>query len=55
MLGLGLVKDIDLGLRDPYMGRTRFIANSWLRSVETYGMDPSRPKLAHLVTEPEPR
>ena len=49
------VKEIDDVLRGVETGRDRIVSDSWRRCVETYGMDPTRPDPAHIVTEAELR
>ncbi|WP_238367269.1 sigma-54-dependent Fis family transcriptional regulator [Mesobacterium pallidum] len=49
------VDEIDRVLRGFETGRDRIVADSWRRCVETYGMDPTRPDPAHIVTETELR
>lgn len=49
------VKEIDEVLRGLETGRDRIVSESWRRCVESYGMDPTRPDPAHIVTEAELR
>ncbi|SIT18402.1 sigma-54-dependent Fis family transcriptional regulator [Paracoccus saliphilus] len=49
------VREIDRVLRGQTTGRDGVVSESWRRCVETYGMDPSRPSPAHIVTEAELR
>ncbi|MBS8225765.1 sigma-54-dependent Fis family transcriptional regulator [Vannielia litorea] len=53
MLDLNHVDEIDRVLRGLDTGRDRLVADSWQRCVESYGLDPSRPDPAHIVTEAE--
>lgn len=55
MLDFDHVKEIDRVLRGQETGRDRLVSDSWRRCVESYGMDPSRPDPAHIVTESELR
>lgn len=55
MLDMDHVDEIDRVLRGLDTGRDRLVSDSWQRCVETYGMDPSRPDPAHIVTETELR
>lgn len=55
MFDLDHVEEIDRVLRGQDTGRDRLVSDSWQRCVETYGMDPSRPDPAHIVTESELR
>ncbi|WP_417674144.1 sigma-54-dependent Fis family transcriptional regulator [Roseibium sp.] len=55
MLDLEHVDEIDRVLRGVETGRDSLVAESWRRCVQTYGMDPSRPDPAHVVTESELR
>jgi transcriptional regulator of acetoin/glycerol metabolism len=55
MRDLDHVEEIDRVLRGQDTGRDRLVSDSWQRCVETYGMDPSRPDPAHIVTESELR
>lgn len=45
------VREIDCVLRGEATGRDAVVATSWRRCVETYGLDPTRPDPAHIVTE----
>lgn len=49
------VAEIDRVLRGYETGRDRTVSESWRRCVETYGMDPTRPDPAFIVTEMELR
>ncbi|WP_420587727.1 sigma-54-dependent Fis family transcriptional regulator [Marivita sp.] len=49
------VDEIDRVLRGQDTGRDRLVTDSWQRCVESYGMDPSRPDPAHIVTDTELR
>ncbi len=49
------IKEIDRVLNGEETGRDALVAESWRRCVETYGMDPSRPDPAHIVTDGELR
>lgn len=55
MLDVDHVDEIDRVLRGVETGRDQLVADSWRRCVSTYGMDPSRPDPAHIVTEAELR
>jgi transcriptional regulator of acetoin/glycerol metabolism len=55
MLDFEHVDEIDRVLRGVETGRDSLVAESWRRCVQTYGMDPSRPDPAHVVTESELR
>ncbi|MEO3416485.1 sigma-54-dependent Fis family transcriptional regulator [Roseovarius sp. CAU 1744] len=55
MRDLDHVKEIDEVLRGLETGRDRIVSDSWRRCVESYGMDPTRPDPAHIVTEAELR
>ncbi len=55
MLDVEHVDEIDRVLRGLETGRDKLVSESWRRCVETYGMDPSRPDPAHIVTETELR
>ncbi|MEM5583362.1 sigma-54-dependent Fis family transcriptional regulator [Roseibium sp. AS2] len=55
MLDLEHVDEIDRVLRGVETGRDSLVAESWRRCVQSYGMDPSRPDPAHVVTESELR
>ncbi|SHL46424.1 Transcriptional regulator of acetoin/glycerol metabolism [Roseovarius marisflavi] len=55
MFDLDHVDEIDRVLRGVETGRDRLVSDSWRRCVDTYGMDPSRPDPAHIVTETELR
>ncbi len=47
--------EIDRVLNGHETGRDRLVSESWRRCVEAYGMDPSRPDPAHIVSETELR
>ncbi|MDN5568480.1 MAG: sigma-54-dependent Fis family transcriptional regulator [Paracoccus sp. (in: a-proteobacteria)] len=47
--------EIDQVLRGQATGRDDVVRNSWRRCVESYGLDPTRPSPAHIVTEAELR
>lgn len=49
------VREIDRVLKGQSTGRDDLVATSWRRCVETYGMDPSRPEPAHIVTDSQLR
>ncbi|SMX38749.1 sigma-54-dependent Fis family transcriptional regulator [Maliponia aquimaris] len=49
------VLEIDRVLRGQETGRDALVSASWRRCVETYGMDPTRPDPAHIVTAAELR
>lgn len=49
------VTEIDRVLRGQQTGRDALVSDSWRRCVETYGMDPTRPDPAHIVTATELR
>ncbi|MDQ1899065.1 sigma-54-dependent Fis family transcriptional regulator [Paracoccus sp. WLY502] len=49
------VREIEQVLDGTQTGRDGFVAASWRRCVELYGMDPSRNDPAHIVTEAELR
>ncbi|WP_297585926.1 sigma-54-dependent Fis family transcriptional regulator [Roseibium sp.] len=55
MRDLEHVSEIDRVLRGFETGRDGLVAASWKRCVEAYGMDPSRPEPAHIVTEQQLR
>ena len=55
MHDLNHVNEIDRVLRGQETGRDRLVSDSWRRCVEAYGMDPTRPDPAHIVTESELR
>lgn len=55
MRDLDHIKEIDRVLRGKETGRDRLVSDSWRRCVETYGMDPSKPDPAHIVTAAELR
>lgn len=44
------VSEIDRVLNGFETGRDGLVSQSWRRCVETYGMDPTRPEPAHIVT-----
>lgn len=43
--------EIDRVLNGRPSGRDAFVASSWRRCVEQYGLDPAKPSPAHIVTE----
>jgi sigma-54 dependent transcriptional regulator, acetoin dehydrogenase operon transcriptional activator AcoR len=45
------LREIDQVLSGRPIGRDAFVTQSWRRCVEQYGMDPSKPSPAHIVTE----
>ncbi|EFO32009.1 acetoin catabolism regulatory protein [Roseibium sp. TrichSKD4] len=45
------VTEIDRVLNGEETGRDMLVAESWRRCVENYGMDPTRPEPAHIVSE----
>lgn len=47
--------EIERVLRGQQTGRDALVSDSWRRCVETYGMDPTRPDPAHIVTSAELR
>lgn len=49
------VREIDRVLRGQATGRDGVVSDSWRRCVESWGLDPSRPSPAHIVTESELR
>lgn len=49
------VQEISRVLRGQITGRDGVVSESWRRCIETYGMDPSRPTPAYIVTEAELR
>lgn len=49
------VREIDRVLRGQSTGRDGVVSESWRRCVESYGLDPSRPSPAYIVTEAELR
>lgn len=49
------VKEIGRVLSGQETGRDRLVSDSWRRCVENYGLDPTRPDPAHIVTEAELR
>ena len=51
MSDLSHVREIDQVLSGRTVGRDAFVAQSWRRCVEQYGMDPAKPSPAHVVTE----
>lgn len=55
MLDRDHVEEIDRVLRGQDTGRDPLVTDSWLRCVETYGMDPARADPAHIVTDGELR
>jgi len=50
MRDLDHVSEIDRVLKGIETGRDGLVSQSWRRCVETYGMDPTRPEPAHIVT-----
>ncbi|MCZ8153998.1 MAG: sigma-54-dependent Fis family transcriptional regulator [Rhodobacteraceae bacterium] len=51
MSDLSHLREIDQVLSGRAAGRDAFVAQSWRRCVEQYGMDPAKPSPAHIVTE----
>lgn len=51
MSDLSHLREIDLALSGRRVERDAFVAQSWRRCVEQYGMDPAKPSPAHIVTE----
>lgn len=49
------VREIDRVLNGEETGRDRLVSDSWRRCVETYGMDPTHPDPAHIVSEAQLR
>lgn len=49
------VSEIDRVLKGHETGRDELVSESWRRCVQTYGMDPTRPEPAHIVTEQQLR
>jgi transcriptional regulator of acetoin/glycerol metabolism len=49
------VQEIDRVLNGEDTGRDRLVSDSWRRCVESYGMDPTRPDPAHIVSEAQLR
>lgn len=49
------VREIDRVLSGKLSGRDDIVQDSWRRCVETWGLDPTRPSPAHIVTETELR
>jgi len=49
------VKEIDRVLNGEETGRDLLVAESWRRCVESYGMDPTRPDPAYIVSEAQLR
>lgn len=45
------LREIDQVLSGRPIGRDGFVTQSWRRCVEQYGMDPTKPSPAHIVTE----
>ncbi|MEM8570561.1 MAG: sigma-54-dependent Fis family transcriptional regulator [Pseudomonadota bacterium] len=45
------IKEIDRVLKGEQTGRDVIVTESWRRCVETYGMDPTRPDPAHIVSD----
>lgn len=55
MVNLDHVREIDRVLRGQQTGRDSLVSESWRRCVESYGMDPTCPAPAHIVTAAELR
>lgn len=53
MLDRDHVTEIDRVLRGQDTGRDGLVSASWRRCVESYGLDPTRPDPAHIVTDAE--
>ncbi len=51
MSDLEHLREIDQVLSGGTIGRDAFVAQSWRRCVEEYGMDPSKPSPPHIVTD----
>lgn len=51
MSDLTHVREIDRALAGRSVDRDAFVAQSWRRCVEQYGMDPAKPGPAHIVTD----
>lgn len=51
MSDLDHLREIDRVLSGGRIERDAFVAQSWRRCVEQYGMDPSKPSPPHIVTE----
>ena len=51
MSDLEHLREIDRVLSGAQVGRDGFVTQSWRRCVEQYGMDPTKPNPAHIVTE----
>lgn len=49
------VSEIDRVLKGIETGRDGLVSASWRRCVQSYGMDPTRPEPAHIVTEQQLR
>ena len=49
------VREIDRVLNGEETGRDLLVAESWRRCVESYGMDPTRPDPAYIVSEAQLR
>ena len=49
------IREIDRVLNGEETGRDRLVSDSWRRCVERYGMDPTRPDPAHIVSETQLR
>ncbi len=49
------VSEIDRVLNGQETGRDGLVTESWRRCVQTYGMDPTRPDAAHIVSETQLR
>ena len=45
------VEEVDRVLRGADTGRDRFVADSWQRCVDAYGMDPGKKAPAHILTD----
>lgn len=55
MHGSTHIAEIDRVLRGQSTGRDRLVSEPWRRCVEAYGLDPSKPEPAHIVTDAELR
>ena len=51
MSDLEHLREIDQVLSGRKVARDGFVTQSWRRCVESYGMDPTKPSPAHIVTE----
>ena len=49
------ISEIDRVLNGEETGRDRFVSDSWRRCVESYGMDPTRPDPAYIVSDTQLR